>query len=78
MATGLWGLSTEPVFEARLAELSAVAWNEFSPGHLDAVVARVRVRDNFAWVLASSQIPADGFVQTKLFGAAYFHHAIRR
>jgi hypothetical protein len=39
---------------------------------MDAVVARVRVRDDLAWILACGQVPPDEFIQTKLFGAPYF------
>ena len=80
LPTRLWDLfrRVKPVFEARLAESRVVVRNQRPLAHLDTVVARVRVRDYLAWILARSQVPSDEFIQTKLFGTSYFHGGIHR
>ena len=67
---------TEPGFETRLAESRVVAGNECALAHLHAVVARVRVSDNLARILACGQTPPDEFIETKLFRPPYFNGAI--
>ena len=74
----LLGSLTEPVFEARLAESRVIVRNEGPLAYLDTVVARVRVGDYLAWILARSQVPPDEFIQTELFGTAYFNGVIHR
>lgn len=75
---GLFCRLLEPVFEARLAESRVVVRNQRPLAHLDTVVARVRVRDYLAWILARSQVPSGEFIQTKLFGPPDFNGAIHR
>ena len=55
---GLFCRLIEPVFEVRLAQLRVVVRNQRPLAHLDTVVARVRVRDYLAWILARSQVPS--------------------
>src|SRR5258705_5153420 len=77
----LWDLFrnvTEPVFEARLAESRVIGRNQGPLAHLDTEVARVRVRDDLAGILARSQVPSDEFIQTKLFRTPYFNGAVHR
>jgi len=68
------GLS-EPGFETRLAEPSAILGNERLLAHLDTVVARLRVCDNLARILVCGQTFPDEFIETKLFRPSYFHGA---
>jgi len=60
------GLS-EPGFETRLAEPRAVVGNERLFAHLDTVVVRLRVCDNFAGILACGQGLPGEFIEVKLF-----------
>src|SRR5207237_2927235 len=48
----------EPVFETRPAQLRVIVRNQCPLAHLDAVVARVRVGDYLAGILARSQVPS--------------------
>ena len=69
---------SKPVFEPDLSELRVVFGNKCSLLHLDAVVASVRVSDNFARILACGQTPPNKFIEAKLFRTAYFNGAIHR
>src|SRR5258708_699043 len=73
---GLFCSLVEAVSESRLAESRVVVRNQGPFAHLDAVVARVRVRNYLARILARGQVPPGEFIQTKLFGTPYFHGAI--
>jgi hypothetical protein len=73
-----WFRSVQPVLEARPAESRVIVRDQRSLAHRDPEVARVRVGDYLAWILARSQVPSDEFVQTKLFGTPYFDSAIHR
>ena len=68
----------EPGLEARLTESRVIAGKERAFAYLDAVVARVRVRDYVAWILARSQVSTDEFIETKLFRPSDFNGAIHR
>src|SRR6478752_1339871 len=66
----------EPGFKTRLAESRVVAGKERPLAHLYAVIARVRVSDNLARILAYRQISPDKFIEMKLFRPAYFNGAV--
>ena len=70
---GLFCRLIEPVFEMRLAQLRVIVRNQCPLAHRDPDVARVRVRDYLARILARSRFsgpspiaprqPAGGLVQ---------------
>lgn len=66
----------EPVLEARLAESRVIAGNKCALAQLGAVVARVRVSDNFARIVTCADALPDEIVETELFGPRYFNRAI--
>src|SRR5258708_3145194 len=68
----------DPVRETHLAESRAIAGKECALAKLHAVVARVRVSDNFALIVACAQALSDEFVKTELFGSSYFNRAVHR
>ena len=75
----LWGLFCsliEPVFEKCLAQLRVIVRNQCPLAHRDPDVARVRVRDYLARILARSQVPPGEFIQAKLFRPPDFNHAV--
>jgi hypothetical protein len=73
---GLFCRLIEPVFEMRLAQLRVIVRKQRALAHLDAVVARMRLRDYLARILARSQVPSGEFIQAKLFRASDFNCAI--
>ena len=68
----------EPVRETRLVEPRVIARNECALANRHAVVARVRVGDNLARIVACAQTLSDEFVKPELFGPGYFHSAVHR
>ena len=46
----------KPVFETRLSDSRVTTGNERGLAQLNAVVARLRVGDNLAWILARQDI----------------------
>jgi len=70
-----YGMS-EPVRETRLVESRAIARKECALAQLHAVIARVRVSDNLARIVAWAQALSDELVKTELFGSGYFNSAL--
>ena len=66
----------DPVRETRLAESCVIAGKECALAKLHAVVARVRVCDNLAWILSCGKKLPDEFIETKLFRPPYLNGAI--
>ena len=62
----------EPVFEMRLSESRVTAGNERGLAHLNAVVARLRVGNYLARILACGETSPNQLIQTKLFRARLF------
>src|SRR5205823_9241867 len=67
----------EPRFQTRVSESRVTAGNEGGLAHLNAVVARLRVGEYLARILACGKSSPDQFIQTKLFRAPYFNGAIQ-
>src|SRR5215472_13596789 len=72
----LFGRLFKPGLETRLPKSRILAGDECRIVHSYAVVARVWVSDDFAWILPRGQSPANEFIQRKLFRSADFNHAI--
>ena len=62
----IYGLA-EPRFETRLSESRVTAGSERGLAQLNAVVARLRIGNYLARILARSKISPDQFIDTKLF-----------
>ena len=62
----------------RVSPSCALLPEQVTLAYLDAEVARVRVSDNFAWIFARVETSPDEFIETKLFGPAYFNNSIQR
>src|SRR5690348_2771134 len=69
---------SKPVFEPDLSELRAIFRDQRSFLHLDAVVARMRVSDDFAWILTRCQSLPDELIKAKHFRSTDFYHAVHR
>ena len=67
----------KPRFETRRSESRVTAGNEGGFAHLNAVVARLRVGNNLARILACGKSSPDQFIQTKLFRAPQFNGSIQ-
>src|SRR5438094_10472758 len=63
---GVDGGSSEPILEADLAQPGVGAGHERTLAQLRAVVARVRVGDDYPWILACTETQSDEFVKAKL------------
>lgn len=74
----LCGRLGKPFCERDLPELRAVFGDERSLLHFDAVVARVRVSDNLAWIFARSEPAPDELIEPKLFRTTDFYDAVCR
>src|SRR5262249_14806048 len=67
-----------PFVESHLSQRCIAFGNECAFDHLDAVISRLRVGDNFSQILVCSQTSPDEFIKTELFRATYFDNTIHR
>ena len=61
----------------RLAEVSIIAWNERLLTQLGTEVARARISDDLARIVACVQAAADEFVETKPLWSGHFSGSIQ-
>jgi hypothetical protein len=66
----------EPVFETNLTESRVIARNECALAQFGAEVARLRVRDNRARIVAGAEALSDQRIEAELFGTGNFNDAI--
>jgi hypothetical protein len=66
----------EPVFESGLGEDRVIAGNEGALLQFCAEVARVRIRDHFAWIVVFPEASPDQFVETERLWPRYFNDAV--
>jgi hypothetical protein len=66
----------EPVFESGLGEAGVIAGDEGALAQFCAEVARVWIRDHFAWIVAFPEASSDEFVETELLWPRYFNDAV--
>src|SRR5580698_2803142 len=71
------GLS-QPIIESSFSELGVVFGNERALRDHDAVVARLRVGDDFARIFVGGQAFGYEFVEAEFFRTANFKHASDR
>src|SRR5919204_3093313 len=75
---GLDGGLREPVLEADLAQPRVGAGHEGTLVQRRAEVARVRVGDDYPWILALTEAQSDEFVKAKLLWPGHVDDAVQR
>src|SRR5262249_32962782 len=68
--------AVKPVCKMRFAKSGVFVWDESSLADLRAGIKSVRVGDDLASIIESSQPPAHEFIHAKLFRPSHFHGAV--